>query len=68
MLSIEIQNINPILEAYGVSIAESFEELQRYNYEDEGEDAKHVRLILKAKLSRRFGGSHPLKKRKRRHA
>lgn len=54
MLSIEIQNINPILEAYGVSIAESFEELQRYNYEDEGEDAKHVRLILKAKLS---GGS-----------
>lgn len=51
MLSIEITDINPILEAYGAAPAISFEELQRYNYEDEGEDAKHVRLILKANLN-----------------
>lgn len=51
MLSIEIPDINPILEAYSTTPAISFEELQRYNYEDEGEDAKHVRLILKANLN-----------------
>lgn len=51
MLLITIPDINRILEAYGTAPATSFEELQRYNYEDEGESSRHIRLILKAMLA-----------------